>query len=685
MRLSLHKFLFLPTIGILWASSSFCGAATEPSDWADHLASRFSSHWRSAQTEKTSLQAELSRLPLIPITDFGGPSGFRNERQAGPNHPHYDDRWIQVQWGQPASVDWVSLVPAYQYGEHGLDPNFDIPEDFRVILIDADGKTLKVLADVRDSRSDPIRKGHPFGFRVDPPMPCSGLRIEAKRMYVDTEDWHFMAWGEIFCFQGARNVARGAAVTASDSIAAPWPWQMKYAVDESTGLGLAEIPDPSNLGIGWISLGSATTKCSVWVQVDMGAIRTCDGIRMFPPERPILFLIPGYFYPSRFVIEVSTTGQPGSYQTVFSQESVDFDNPGHHAVTLRWPKIDTRIVRVRSLGLRKLSMEYPGFIGFSELQILHEDENIALNCAVEASERTSNILANGLHFWSPDSLTDGYTSKGKIIPTREWIDLLHRRYEVDTSIRRLEIECLATTAKIRFGTATVGILFGCLAVGALIVLPVSHRRREKRNMRALRAQISVDLHDEIGSSMGSIQLLTESALNKPEVAKGRLRSILMLSTGAIASLRDIVWLLKPGSAFQNPVLGHFGETASILLGDLDCDFEHDEASSECLLARDTNRHLLMFYREALHNIVRHSKCSSIRIRTSVQNQMFRLEVADDGCGIPEQKLADPYCLYSLKERTKLLGGTLQFSSSPDQGTTLILQFPITRSNSARRP
>lgn len=688
MRVSLHNTLALSATGVFFALSSFCGAATQPADWAEQLASRFSSHWRSARAEKFTLQAELSRLPIIPVTDFGGPSGFRNDRERGPSHPIYDKRWVQVNWGHPAKVDWVSLVPAHQYGEHGRDPNFDVPEDFQVILIDADGKTLKLLADVKNSREDPIRKGHPFSFRVDPPVVCSGVRIEAKRMYVDPtqpENWHFMAWGEIFCFQGARNVAFGAAVTASDSLSAPWPWNTKYAVDETTGLGLAEIPDPSNLGIGWLSPGSETAESLAWVQVDLGASRSCDGIRMFPPERPVDFLIPGYFYPTRFVIEVSATGQPGSYQTVHSSESEDFDNPGHHAVTLRWPMVDARFVRIRAPALRKLAKEYPGFVGFSELQVLHDEKNIALNCAVETSDLNHNIMANGNYFWSPASLTDGYTSKGKIIPTRDWVELLQRRYEVETSIRRLDLESDATTSRIRLGTATVGGLFGCLTLGALIVLPVRHRRRETRNMRALRAQISVDLHDEIGSSMGSIQLLTESALNKPEVAEDRLISIRMLSTGAVASLRDIVWLLKPGSAFQNPVLGHFGETASILLGDLQWDLECDDASGECLLARDTNRHLLMFFREALHNIVRHAKCGSIHIRTSLQNQMFCLEVTDDGCGISEQKLAAPFCLYSLKERTKLLGGTLDISSAPAQGTTLILQFLMTRTNSTHRP
>jgi signal transduction histidine kinase len=687
MRVSLRHTLALSVVIAFLAVTSFCGAATAPADWAEHLASRFSGHWRSAQAEKSTLQAELSRLPIIPITDFGGPSGFRNNREKGPNHPFYDKRWLQVNWGHPAAVDWVSLVPAYQYGEHGLDPNFDVPEDFQVFLVDADGHPMELLADVKNSREDPIRKGHPFSFRVDPPVICSGVRIEAKRMYVDPtepENWHFMAWGEIFCFQGARNVAFRAAVSASDTLSAEWPWNPKHAVDETTGLGLAEIPDPGNLGIGWISPGSETEESHIWVQVDLGALRSCDGIRMFPPERPVDFLIPGYFYPRRFVIEVSATGQPGSYQTVHSSDSEDFDNPGHHAVNLSWPVVDARFVRVRTSALRKLAKEYPGFVGFSELQILHHGENVALNCAVGTSEINHRLLANGSYFWSPASLTDGYTSKGKIIPTRAWLELLQRRYEVEKSIRRLDLECDTVTSRIRLGTAMAGGLLGCLTLGALIVLPVRHRRRELRNMRALRAQIAVDLHDEIGSSMGSIQLLTESALNKPEVAEDRLISIRMLSTGAVASLRDIVWLLKPGSAFQNPVLSHFRETASILLGDLEWDLENDEASGECLLARDTNRHLLLFFREALHNIVRHANCDSICIRASLQNQMFRLEVADDGLGIPEKKLADPFCLYSLNARTKLLGGTLQVSSAPDQGTTLVLQFLINRQNSSQR-
>jgi signal transduction histidine kinase len=680
------KTLRLRNLTLLWLVSCLCAAAAEPPDWAEELAARFSGNWRKAQEEKASLRAELLRLPVIPVADFGGPAGFRNERDTGPNHPFYNDRWLQVQWGKPEAVDLVCLVPARKFDERGLDPNFELPEDFRVMLVDEKGKTLKIIADEYNTRSDPVRKGHPLCYRVDPPLRCSGIRIEPTRMYDNParqDGPSLMSWGEIFCFHGERNLASAAEVNANYPISSPWPWQMKYAVDEMTGLGLSEISDSTHLEIGWISLGTRSQEEPIWVQVDLGSVRSCDGIRTFPPEWSPNFLIPGIFYPARFVIEVSNTGEEGSYRTVHSQDAEDFDNVGQHAVTWHWPAVDARYVRFRSLALRRFTNAYPLFMGFSEVQILHENENIALHCAVDVSEREKPVPADGNYIWSKESLTDGYTSQGEILTNRRWMELLHKRYGIESEILRLELQAAAIARGYRNTTMAAGGILGGGMLVALVALPILHRRRENRILRALRARIAADLHDDIGSSMGSIQLLTEAALNKPEIAADRLRTIRLLSAGAVASLRDIVWLLRPGSAFQSPVLGHFRETAAILLDDLKWDFECDDASRECRLARETNRHLLLFFREVLHNCLRHAECNSIMIRTSLQNQVFALAVSDDGCGISEEQLASPFCLRALKERANHLGGTMKTTTSPDQGTTILLQFSITRSNSAK--
>ena len=671
---------------LLWLVSCLCAPAAEPSDWGEVLASNFSGTWREAREKEALLGAELLRLPVIPVKDFGGPGGFRNERATGPNHPFYNDHWLQVLWGKSEAVDLVCLVPARKFDERGLDPDFELPEDFRVLLVDAQGETLKLLADEHNTRSDPVRKGHPFCYRVDPPLRCSGIRIEATRMYVDPAQLGgpcLMAWGEIFCFQGERNVACAAEASANNSISSPWPWQLKYVVDEMTGLGLPETPDPTHLAVGWISWGSPTQDDPLWVEVDLGSVRNCDGIRTFPPEWSRNFLIPGIFYPARFVIEVSDTGEDGSYRTVISQEAQDYDNVGQHAVTWHWPVTAARYVRFRSLSLRKLANDYPAFLGFSEVQIFHEGDNIALHCAVNVSERESPIPADGNYFWSKESLTDGHTSQGTILTNRRWMELLSKRHEIESEMLRLESLSTTIAKRLRNGVTAAGVTLGGCMLVALVALPILHRRRETRILRALRTRIAADLHDDIGSSMGGIQLLTEAALSKPELAADRLKTIRMLSSGVVASLRDIVWLLRPGSAFQSPVLGHFRETAAILLDDLKWEFESDDASRECRLARETNRHLLLFFREALNNIVRHAKCRSVMIRTSLKNQMFTLEVRDDGCGISADQLASPFCLRALKERAAHLGGTLKSITSPDQGTTIHLQFPINRSNSAK--
>jgi len=302
---------------------------------------------------------------------------------------------------------------------------------------------------------------------------------------------------------------------------------------------------------------------------------------------------------------------------------------------------------------------------------------------VDVSEREKPVPADGAYFWSKESLTDGHTSQGTILTNRRWMESLNKRYEIESEIHRLELQSATIARRFRSGVpAAAGFLGACMLV-ALVVLPILHRRRETRIVQTLRAQIAADLHDDIGSSMGGIQLLAESALSKPDLAADRLRTIRLLGAGAVASLRDIVWLLRPGSAFQSPVLGHFRETAAILLDDFKWEFESDDASRECRLGRETNRHLLLFFREALNNIVRHANCSSIMIRTSLRNQIFTLEVRDDGCGIAAEQLASPFCLRALKERAGHLEGTLKTATSPDQGTLILLQFPITRSNSAK--
>ncbi len=193
----------------LWLAFPHGANGAETADWSEILASRFSRSWQEAGREKWQLRSRLSKLPEISASDFGGPAGYLSDRISGSFVAPYEHKWLQVRWKRPEKVDLVALVPARQFDEYGLDPQYGLPEDFRVLLLDDQGNTLRILADERDTGQDPVRRGHPFLYSVDPPVRCSGLRIESTRSHRHPSrqgNWQFVAWGEIYCFNGARNV-----------------------------------------------------------------------------------------------------------------------------------------------------------------------------------------------------------------------------------------------------------------------------------------------------------------------------------------------------------------------------------------------------------------------------------------------------------------------------------------------
>jgi two-component system sensor histidine kinase DesK len=81
--------------------------------------------------------------------------------------------------------------------------------------------------------------------------------------------------------------------------------------------------------------------------------------------------------------------------------------------------------------------------------------------------------------------------------------------------------------------------------------------------------------------------------------------------------------------------------------------------------------LALAVREAVTNVVRHSKAHICRMRLEQQNGSCRLEIQDDGVGISS---AEGNRLRGMRERVEMLGGTLERSSQ--SGTMLVITLPL---------
>jgi NarL family two-component system sensor histidine kinase YdfH len=107
---------------------------------------------------------------------------------------------------------------------------------------------------------------------------------------------------------------------------------------------------------------------------------------------------------------------------------------------------------------------------------------------------------------------------------------------------------------------------------------------------------------------------------------------------------------------------------------------HAELEALTLLAKPLHEHILRILSESLTNVARHARASEVWIRTKWDGEnRLTLEIRDNGVGFDTAAPITPsghYGLLGLRERTRLIGGQMQTTSVPGQGTTLRFIFPL---------
>lgn len=648
--------------------------------WDEHLARTFSERLQGIDKELAEIAPQLDVLPKIPIDDQGGTGGYASIHTRAV--PARDARCaVEVRWPTEALVDLVALVPARRYDARGLDAQYGMPDAFTVELINAKGEVLGRVARERDARSHPVRRGHPFVYQVSPPLAAAGLRISAERLYPDAdgEESFVHAWAEVFAFEGVRNVCRGGEVRSLGGAAppAPWHWNPAFLIDGQTPLGLPEVPAEEHRNIGWLSQGRTSANEAASLTLDLGASVTMDGVRLVPAKRPTSDLPSGFGFPRKLVVSVGET----SDFTGRAKESVAAElklrNPGHSPVVVPFASRRGRFVRIEATELWKAFESYPAFFALSEVEVLAGDTNLALGKVARSPDGMPNLFATGGAYWSSAALTDGFGPDGRLVSTREWLSQLDRRLRLETRRHDLQAEASHLVSQWRRAGLVGWTLLGLAGAFLLIALPIRYRIHAHRELVKVRERIASDLHDEVGSNLGSIQMFADLAEGRAGPSD-ELKRIQRIAAETVSAVRDIVWLLRPQGDHRIGTLEHLRETSSIMLEALEWHFTANEAAWQAELPEEATRHLFLFFREALHNIVRHARATQVDVRVEVTGTRFQLTLTDNGVGIAPERLERPATLHALRQRAEALGAQLAIDSQPASGTQLRLSLPLRR-------
>jgi len=601
---------------------------------------------------KQALHAELAALPPLPTAQPHEHAGFHSGFAPQPD----SIRWVQIDLGAEHTLDAVVVVPAML----GSVEAYGFPLRFR---IDASndplfGESVTLLDQTGEDAAALLAPWHIAAAHVK----ARHVRFTATRLAPQprlTKRFIFCL-GELLVFSGGRNVALHAGVFAPNSVETLPTWSPKHLVDGCHALGLPVQADDVN-GNGWHSAVSTTAAATKWVQVDLGSSRDVQEIRLIPAhprDYPDRF---GFGFPQRFKIEAD--GRP-----LFDSTSVNFPNPGDTPVAIPTPNLHAQSIRVTATRLWERSGDF--VFALAELQAFAGGKNIALGASVTSSDDTLTPS------WSREGLVDGRSSSGLLLDEAAWLAALSRRRETHRQIAVLEAAESAAllTAQSRAAYLAVALTLAALAGG--FMLWQRSRRSRRQEIEVLRHRISRDLHDEIGSHLGSIRLMSELALRE-DGASESMEEIHRLAGEAAESMRGIVWLVREGDAPKlTSLVEAMRQSAAALLKGIDWTLESPEGDDAATASLEFHRQVFLFFREAAHNIARHAKAEHVTIEAGWKGRRFHLRLQDDGAGFDVDAVTAGNGLANLRHRAEVLDGDLKIISEPGKGTRITLEAAL---------
>ncbi|MFD2719169.1 sensor histidine kinase [Hymenobacter monticola] len=224
-----------------------------------------------------------------------------------------------------------------------------------------------------------------------------------------------------------------------------------------------------------------------------------------------------------------------------------------------------------------------------------------------------------------------------------------------------------------------------MAVAAGGVYGWQQRRARQREQqwqaeRALRNRIAADLHDDVGNLLTQISMhssLLRETPHSPAQTLARLDAMATASRQAAQQMSDVVWGLDAQHLSLSQLLARMRDHAQEVLppAGLDVRFLTAADLPDPELAPDLGHNLYLIYKEALHNVVKHARATTVTVRLAATALGLALTVADDGCGHNGQPRPGGHGLANMQARAQAVGGSVHYEAQPS-GFAVVVALPL---------
>ncbi len=211
-----------------------------------------------------------------------------------------------------------------------------------------------------------------------------------------------------------------------------------------------------------------------------------------------------------------------------------------------------------------------------------------------------------------------------------------------------------------------------------------HRLRVNKLLAVekLRNRVARDLHDDMGSTLSTINILSSMAKSRIQVDPVKtteyLGKISDNSQRMMDAMDDIVWSIKPSNDSMQKIAARMREFATNVLEakEIELDFRVDESVFDIKLDMEARRDFFLVFKEAVNNAAKYSQASMVTVQVVLDNKQLVLVVEDDGIGFDPVQADGGNGMGNMQKRADAMKGRLHILSKPGGGAKVTVTIPL---------
>ena len=626
----------------------------------------------SLRAREGSIRAQLDGLASFSLQTGVGPIGFRSESYLEADHTE----WVGVDLGREQEIDLIVLVPVLRHGSHDTYEADAFPLEFHLLAGSGEDAEGTVIASF-GPEDGVLPRIAPLVIQC-PGTRASWVRLVATRLGQRAWDGQYcLELAEMMVFRGKENLALGCPVIFSSlqghDLGAR---QRQFLVDGSLPY-LMHAPGKKSTAY-FVRLEDDAVASFT---TDLGELVPVNGLHLHGID--VSDTVPSavranFAFPRHLILE-------GAQQPDFSDARVLCDYVQRSMydfspiVRRRFPAVPCRYLRFSVPEADPPNPAEMGaevaMLGFAEIEVLSHGRNVLAGRVLKP-----HFKAIAVHN-TPQQMTDGVNIYGRILHTRDWIEQLALRHDLELELPQVQArldELYIKQEKQFIMLRNLSILM----LGLLVIVILLSQIIRSRQLAAVRQRLAADLHDQVGANLHAIGLLSDIArdevlrqagVGKHEELLRYVGEIRDTTERTAASVRHCSDTLEPHIPLVD-LEEDMHRIAQRMMEGYDYAIRVEGKEQVKHLKPMRRAGLFLFYKECLVNISRHAQANRFEASVRANRRHLIMTVIDNGRGMESTDVP-----VSLQRRAKMLRGKLHIESpvgDTGHGTRVTLTIPV---------